>query len=193
MSLLERIRSRDQQAWSRFVALYGPLVYGWCRGWGMQQTDAQDVVQEVFGAVAGGIDGFRKDRASDTFRGWLWTIARNKATTHFSQQSRRPQAVGGTDLHARLAEIPDRCPDEAANSQTSDEKTSLVHRAINVIRADFQERTWRAFRALPDACVEATEGCKNCRLLRARRQPSTEACVCGLRRVLRTDRLRKRP
>ncbi len=123
----------------------------------MQQTDAQDVVQEVFGAVAGGINGFRKDRASDTFRGWLWTIAKNKAKDHFSRQSRRPQAVGGTDLQTRLADIPDRCPDEATDSQTSDEKTNLVHRAINVIRADFQERTWRAFLRTAVDGVEATK------------------------------------
>jgi RNA polymerase sigma-70 factor (ECF subfamily) len=156
MSLLERVRSHDSHAWSRFVAVYGPLVYGWCRGWGLQQADAQDIVQEVFRAVTGGIDGFRKDRASDTFRGWLWTIAKDKAKTHFSQQARRPQAVGGADLQTRLCEIPDRYPDEAANSETSAERTNLVHRAINVIRADFQERTWRAFLRTAVDGVEAT-------------------------------------
>jgi RNA polymerase sigma-70 factor, ECF subfamily len=157
MSLLERIRSRDSQAWSRFVALYGPLVYAWCRKWGMQQSDAQDIVQEVFRAVAGGIDGFRKDGAAGTFRGWLWTIAKNKARTQYSQQARRPQAVGGTDIQTRLAEIPDRYPDETISPEASAEKTSLVQRAVNVIRGDFQERTWRAFLRTAVDGVEATK------------------------------------
>jgi RNA polymerase sigma-70 factor, ECF subfamily len=156
-SLLERVRARDPQAWAKFVAVYGPLVYAWCRQWGMQQSDAHDITQEVFQAVSGGIDGFHKDGAAGTFRGWLWTIARNKANTFYLQQSRRPQAIGGTDLQARLAEIPDRYPDEATNPQASAETTSLIHRAMNLIRGDFQERTWRAFLRTAVDGVEATK------------------------------------
>ena len=127
------------------MALYGPLVYGWCRHWGVQQSDAQDIVQEVFRAVAGAIDGFRRDGVAGSFRGWLWTIAKNKASTYFSQQARRPQAIGGTDIQARLAEIPERYPDESLSERTSVETTGVMHRALDVVRGDFQERTWRAF------------------------------------------------
>ncbi len=145
LSLLERLRSRDQQAWSRFVGIYGPLVYGWCRKWGMQQCDAQDIVQEVFRAVAGGIGTFRKDGEVGTFRGWLWTIAKNKANTFFSQRARRPEVIGGTDLQARLAEIPDRYPHESTSEESKAETSSLIARAMGVIRGDFQEQTWSAF------------------------------------------------
>lgn len=144
-SLLQRIRCQDEQAWQKLVALYGPLVYGWCRHWGMQQTDAQDVVQEVFQAVAGGIDGFRKDGVAGSFRGWLWTIAKNKACTYFSQKARRPQVIGGTDIQTRLAQIPERYPDESTSKEASAETSGLIRRATDVIHGDFQERTWRAF------------------------------------------------
>jgi len=33
----------DQSAWAEFVAHYGPQIHGWCRRWGLQETDAQDV------------------------------------------------------------------------------------------------------------------------------------------------------
>ena len=144
-SLLERIRCQDEEAWQRFVALYGPLVYGWCRRWGIQQSDAQDLVQEVFRGVAGGIDGFHRDVVGGTFRGWLWTIAKNKANTYFAQRAQRPQAIGGTDLQARLAEIPGQYPDESTGEETIAETTGLMHRVLDVIRSDFQEQTWRAF------------------------------------------------
>jgi RNA polymerase sigma-70 factor (ECF subfamily) len=111
----------------------------------MQQSDAQDIVQEVFRAVAGGIKGFRKDGEAGTFRGWLWTIARNKASTHFSQLARRPQAIGGTDLQAQLAEVPERYPNESTSEEASTETSGLMSRAMDVVRCDFQERTWRAF------------------------------------------------
>ena len=55
------------------------------------------------------------------------------------------QAVGGTDLQVRLGEIPDQCPDESTCEEASAETSSLIGRAMDVIRGDFQERTWRAF------------------------------------------------
>jgi RNA polymerase sigma-70 factor, ECF subfamily len=144
-SLLQRIRLQDQEAWQRLVGLYGPLVYDWCRRWGMQQSDAHDTVQEVFRAVAAGIDGFQRDGVPGSFRGWLWTVAKHRASTYFSQRAQRPQVIGGTDLQARLAEIPDRCPDESISVETSSDTAELIRRALGVIQGDFQERTWRAF------------------------------------------------
>ena len=52
VSLIARLRDQDGDAWQRLVKLYGPLVYRWCREAGLQASDATDVGQEVFGAVA---------------------------------------------------------------------------------------------------------------------------------------------
>ena len=145
-SLLQRIRCRDQEAWQRFVGLYGPLVYGWCRRWGMQQSNAQDIVQEVFRAVAGGIDGFRKDGLGGTFRGWLWTIAKNKANTYFSP----PRAASARRSVARTFWLGLPMSPSKFRMNRSARKQSLRHpascaRALDVVQCDFQERTWRAF------------------------------------------------
>jgi DNA-directed RNA polymerase specialized sigma24 family protein len=37
----------DPAAWSEFVECYGRTIYVWCRAWGFQEVDAQDVTQEV--------------------------------------------------------------------------------------------------------------------------------------------------
>src|SRR5262245_1692497 len=95
-SLLQRARSADAAAWDRLVALYGPLVLHWCRHWNLQEPDAADVFQEVFQAVAAHLGGFRKERAEDTFRGWLRTITRNKVRDLFRRRGREPDGVGGT-------------------------------------------------------------------------------------------------
>ena len=49
LTLLARLRQdpKDQAAWSDFVARYGPSILQWCRGWGVQEADAQDVTQDV--------------------------------------------------------------------------------------------------------------------------------------------------
>ena len=49
ITLLGRLQRdpSDPQAWSEFVAHYGRKIYGWCRHWGLQDADAQDVTQYV--------------------------------------------------------------------------------------------------------------------------------------------------
>src|SRR5262249_44317213 len=71
LTLLERIRGRDEEAWRRLMRLYAPLVERWCGHCGVRGQDADDVRQEVFHAVAVGLDNFRRERKGDTFRGWL--------------------------------------------------------------------------------------------------------------------------
>src|SRR5262245_64154792 len=71
LSLLQRARANDQQAWDRLTALYRPLVLFWCRQAHCPAAEAEDVAQEVFAAVAAGLGGLRHDRPGDTFRGWL--------------------------------------------------------------------------------------------------------------------------
>jgi RNA polymerase sigma-70 factor (ECF subfamily) len=155
-SLLQRAQSRDPAAWQRLVQLYGPLVYRWCRRGGLQQTDAADLVQDVFLAVAERLPEFRHDRPEDTFRGWLWGITRNKVADHFRARYRETQAPGGTSAQECLAELPEEFPDSRTNPplRTSD---ALQQRAIEFVRASCEERTWQAFwRLVVDGLSAAT-------------------------------------
>lgn len=72
-SLLDRVKIRAPGAWERFVDLYAPMIYRWCRRTGVDDDDAPDVLQEVFLAVATHIGDFYRDRPGDTFCGWLRT------------------------------------------------------------------------------------------------------------------------
>jgi RNA polymerase sigma-70 factor (ECF subfamily) len=103
------------------------------------------VVQEVFLAVASGIARFQRDRANSTFRGWLWTIARNEARDHFTRRGKHPCPSGGSGPLAWLHEVPEQYPDAESDSHVSSETTELLQRAVVAIRRDFQERTWQAF------------------------------------------------
>ena len=144
-SLLERAKGRDQEAWCILVDLYGPLVYHWCRRWGLSSDDAHDVVQEVFRAVAIWMTRYRRDRPDATFRGWLWTIARHEAHRYVAGRQNRPMVIGGSELLARLAQIPEQQPPEDSDPEAAGQLSGLMDRALLVIRRDFQERTWQAF------------------------------------------------
>ncbi len=140
-SLLEKVKAQDPAAWQRLVHLYGPLVYRWCRQAGLRAEDAADAVQEVFRSVAAGIGDFRRDRPGDTFRGWLWTIARNKVHDHFRRQGKQPEASGGPQP-AWLGQM--ACPDLPEGKHVTQD-TSLVHRAMEAIRGEFEDSSWEAF------------------------------------------------
>jgi RNA polymerase sigma-70 factor (ECF subfamily) len=144
-SLLARVQADEPQAWDRLVALYAPLVLHWCRRQGLQDHDAADVFQEVFQAVVSHVAGFRRDRPGGTFRGWLRTITQNKLRDHFRRRGGEAQGVGGSSARDRLAQLPG--PEPAEESCAPDEvvEGALFARALALIRAEFEERTWAAF------------------------------------------------
>lgn len=148
-SLLVRLRDEDDDAWTRMVDLYTPLVCYWCRRLNLSEQDLPDVLQEIFRAVASNISRFRKDRPGDTFRGWLRTISRSKVMDSFRRQGREAQATGGTDAQLKFARLPDNPEvDDADEHESPDEdgeRHLLFQRALQIIQTDFQERTWQAF------------------------------------------------
>jgi RNA polymerase sigma-70 factor (ECF subfamily) len=147
--LVNGVKGRDPEAWRRLAQLYGPLVYQWCRWRGLQASDAEDVTQEVFLTVAAKVAAFRRERPEDTFRGWLWVITRHKLGHWIRQQRAREQAAGGTDAQRRLlaAALPeDGSQPDAASSAGA--VTGLYQRALQLIRTEFEDRSWEAFRRL---------------------------------------------
>ena len=98
-------------------------------------------------AVARSIERFDHRQPGSTFRGWLWTITQNKIRDHFRQIGREPHAVGGTSFQEYLTHV---AADGSVSSHSSSDAppadpSSLYRRAIDLIRTEFEERTWQAF------------------------------------------------
>lgn len=161
-SLIDRVRGDETGAWARLVTLYAPLVAYWCRSRHLGHADTADVFQEVFQSVAAHIGDFRRDKKLDTFRGWLRTITLNKVNDHFRKLQREPKGVGGSEAQRRLTSLPapsERSDDASAvasagdasragESATETERTferNLFRRGLDLIRAEFEPRTWQAF------------------------------------------------
>src|SRR5207302_3382515 len=110
-SLLVRLRdTADHEAWRQLVELYAPLVYRFLRRRGLQDADAADLTQEVLRAVAGAIDRFEYDSRRGSFRGWLFTVARNKLHSFLKHRDCQRRHIEEVD-DERLCREP--APEEA--------------------------------------------------------------------------------
>jgi len=141
LSLLEGIRSNDAGAWRRLVYLYSPLVYYWCGRVGIRTPDADDVVQEVFKTTVTRLADFRRDRPGDSFRAWLRAITRNVVLAHQRVRAQRGEPMGGSDAWQQLQQMPGPTEEDDPPSEVRD----LYLRALELVRVEFEERTWQAF------------------------------------------------
>lgn len=144
ITLLSELKAGDDSGWHQFVHLYTPLIYVWCTKGGLQEADAADVCQEVFRAVARGIEKLEYNQPGNSFRGWLWTITRRTLSQHYRREQARPRADGGTAAYAQISQVPDWIDNETAPDFTGGD-AEVMRRAAELIRGDFAERTWQAF------------------------------------------------
>lgn len=143
-SLLLRLRDqRDQAAWTEFVDLYGPLVYGYARKQGLQDADAADLGQEVLGIVARAIGRLEYDPKRGAFRNWLFTVLRRKLSNWRRGQGNRARASGDPATQ----ELLERCP--VPESERSAWETEWEQRvfawACEQVRRTVAGPTWQAF------------------------------------------------
>ena len=144
-SLLVRIRdARDRDAWREFAELYGPLVYRYARKRGLQDADAADLTQEVLQAVAGACRRLEYDPGRGTFRGWLFTVARNRLHNFLLRQRRYAETYTQPDTAQGLDGHPARAPDDEALWE-QEYRQRLFDWAAAQVRGHFQETTWQAF------------------------------------------------
>jgi RNA polymerase sigma-70 factor (ECF subfamily) len=143
-TLLIRLRETptDQAAWSAFVERYGRRVHNWCRQFGLQEADAEDVTQTVLLKLLLAMQTFRYDPALK-FRAWLKTV------THHAWQdlvrSRRDVAAGGQPPAEHPLDTLSARDDLAARLETEHQQ-ELVERALQRVRPRVQPQTWDAFR-----------------------------------------------
>jgi DNA-directed RNA polymerase specialized sigma24 family protein len=65
LTLMEMLREdpRNTVAWDRFVRRYYPKIHRWCRSWGLQEADAEDVAQDVIAKLTQKMASFRYDQS----------------------------------------------------------------------------------------------------------------------------------
>ncbi len=144
-SLLDSLRvASNQEAWSRMVELYAPLIRGWLKRQGAASNDVDDIVQEVLTVVLKKIAVFEKQPHTGAFRSWLRSITVNCIRDQWKKQNRQPTAGGGSSFLSTIQQLED--PHSQISQMWNREHDEHVTRyLLNQIRGSFKEQTWRAF------------------------------------------------
>ena len=94
-SLLSRLRDfEDKDSWQTFFDLYWRLLYNVARRAGLDDVDAQDIVQDTVMAVAREMPQFRYDPERGSFKQWMFRILRRRVADHFRKLYRQPAVAG---------------------------------------------------------------------------------------------------
>lgn len=142
-TLLERVQKfpADLEAWDEFVHRYRPMIQAWCVKWGLQISDADDVVQDVLVKLVTAMRTFRYD-PSRSFCAWLKTVTQH-TLSHFSAERRREPAPSGP--HIQIAELVDASADLERGLESLLDR-DLFEIAMRRVQKRVKPVTWEAFR-----------------------------------------------
>ena len=134
----------DAAAWDELVAIYGPLVFRLALRQGLQAADADDLVQEVFSAIAKSVSQWLERSDRGKFRAWLLRIARNAAVNFLTRRSHRSIGTGGEEAARLLTEVA-APPSLLSNEFDLEYRREVFRWAAEHVREIVAETTWQAF------------------------------------------------
>jgi RNA polymerase sigma-70 factor (ECF subfamily) len=112
---------------------FGPRVYHMARRMVCNETDAEDVTQDVFMQVIRNLSSFRGESAFPT---WLHRVTVNAALAHRRKHALRAHASLGEDTELDLCDEHQDSPPDLLLSQ---EQRQFIHRAIESLPEVYRE------------------------------------------------------
>ena len=95
------------------------------------------------------LDRFQKESDSDSFRGWLYTLVRNKRIDWLRKHKNDVDAVGGSQVMLLQQQIPDATWEDSEELEDSEqEDVFLFNQAIQLIRQEFGPRDQKIIESL---------------------------------------------
>jgi RNA polymerase sigma-70 factor (ECF subfamily) len=145
-TLLGRLKDLgDAQAWKEFVHRYAPRIYRWCRGFGLQDADAQDITQGILVKLAVRLRTFEYDPGG-SFRGYLKTVTIRAWRDFVESRQHNGQACGGDQLQSWWEFV--EAGDDLAQQLDEEFQRELLSEALARVQLRVDSRTWEVFRLL---------------------------------------------
>jgi RNA polymerase sigma factor (sigma-70 family) len=142
----------DQEAWAAFVHRYAPRIVRWCRHWGLQDADVNNVTQNVLTRLVVRMRGFVYD-PSMRFRGFLRKVVADALADELRQ--RRLNVAGGGALQQALETVEARA--DLIQRLEEEFDLELFEAASREVRQRVDFHTWEAFRLTTDEQLSGAE------------------------------------
>jgi RNA polymerase sigma factor (sigma-70 family) len=140
-SVIDGVCRQDPERWRQFDAIYRPILLAYLRGRGLKESEAGDVIQDIFVKLLGKIHTY--NRAKCRFRTWLFAVAQHTLIDHARRRASHEKAMKGWAYQMLRA--------NASDSVKMEEEFTKIHRerilrhALRIVRARVSSRAWSCF------------------------------------------------
>lgn len=145
LSLLQRLSSQPQDSdWRQLLNVYSPLIRRWLASYGVAESEAEDLMQEVFQKLIHEIRNFKHNGQAGAFRRWLRLMIVNRLKGLWRDR-RTESLVNSGEAEEMLRQMED--PASNPNIEWDHEHDSYVANALlRLVEPHFTASTWQAFR-----------------------------------------------
>ena len=147
-SLIHRLKNwQDSASWQDFFKVYWKLIYGVARKAGLNDDEAQDVVQETLISVAKHMPTFKYDPSIGSFKAWLLNMTRWRIIGQFrKRQSAAPHVESDTTQRTATVEAaPDPNAQDLEAVWEAEWESNLLHAAMDNLKRRIDPQRWQVF------------------------------------------------
>ena len=131
--------TENEAAWNRFFDLYAGFVYSVARSRGLNDADADDVVQNVFADLARNLPTFSYDRAKVRFRSYLAGLVNWRVVDKMKSAKRE------ADLKASYKEEVESAVKGDAAFEEREWQAAAMEEALRRMKPDVRPEHYAAF------------------------------------------------
>ena len=128
-SVIYGVCQQDPERWREFDAIYRPMLMAFLRKQRLNDSDANDVVQETFIKLLAKIQTY--DRTRCRFRSWLFSVAHHTLVDFARRRASRKKAVDGWVIHVLQATPSDSV--KLAEEWVRIHRTKILHHALKTV------------------------------------------------------------
>jgi RNA polymerase sigma factor (sigma-70 family) len=150
-SLLERLRQwNDQESWQLFFDTYWKLIYRTARKAGLNETEAEDAVQETVISVARQMPDFqyRPAELGGSFKQWLLRLTKWRICDQLRKRQKESFFVRSSESTAEkdaVSEIPDPLADKLTQLWNDEWEQNLLGAALERVKGRVEPRDYQVF------------------------------------------------
>jgi RNA polymerase sigma-70 factor (ECF subfamily) len=145
-TLIDRLKNwQDQASWQDFFETYWKLIYGLARKSGLNEEDAQDVVQDTLVSVANHMPNFKYDPKLGSFKSWLRTLIRWRIADHVRKRGMVKTMPLDTDELFVTKELPDTDSQSIDQLYEQEWQRNLLDAAIANVRRKMDPQKYQVF------------------------------------------------